>query len=174
MATVISDLRTQLSREINIPGFEQLPEITNAQMDGYIADAFWEARLVGMLGTYTLTDGSELATPPGESVIKLTADDGDLAEWLQMLVVIVAGLRILRMKMLNLAVNFKAVGGPAEYEQQASATTLRAVLAILQARYDELKSLYSTEFPSGAFVYFDAELQRESSLIQSFASLQIL
>ena len=143
-------------------------------MDGYVADAFWEARLVGMLGAYTLTDGSELATPPGESVIKKSGDDGDLEAYLQMLIVIIAGLRVLRLKVLNLAINFTAVAGPTEYEQQASATTLRAVLATLEARYKELKSLYSDQFPSGAFVYFDAELQRESALIQDFATYQVL
>lgn len=165
MATPIQDLRAQLLREINVPGAEQLPDITNSQVDGYIADGFWETRLYGMLAEYTLTDGTEFATPVTGGVIKLTADDGDLPPEYQMLVVIVGALKLLRMKVLNLAVNFKAVGGPVSFEQQASATTLRAVLATLQDRLNVMQSLYSESLGAGAMFYFDSVLQRDASLL---------
>lgn len=172
MATLVSDLRDKLKREINIPGFSQLPDITSRELDGYIKDGFWEARLLGMLDGYTQTDGTELATPPGE-VIKKT-DGGDLEEWLQQLVVIVAAFKMIRLKILNLAVNFRAQAGPVEYEQQASATTLRAVLASLSDRLNEIKAVYSTELSPGALVYFDSVLQRESSALQDLAIQTVL
>ena len=172
MATLVSDLRAQLRREINIPGFEQLPDIGNTDLDGYIMDGFWEARLLGMLEDYTQTDGTEFATPAG-AVIKKMADDGDLEQQYQMMVVIIAALKLIRMKILNLAVNFKAGAGPVEYEQQASATTLRAILSVLEGRVKELKAAYSDLTTASAFYYFDAELQRESALVQGLADLQI-
>jgi hypothetical protein len=79
MATPVTDLRDQLSREINIPGFEQLPDITNTQLDSYVLDGFWECRLLGMLDSYTITDGSEFATPIGDN-IQAVSDAGDLPE----------------------------------------------------------------------------------------------
>lgn len=173
MATLVSDLREQLRREVNIPGFAQLPDITSRELDGYIKDGFWEARLLGMLDSYTQTDGTELATPPGE-VIKKTADDGDLEQWLQQLVVIVAGYRMIRLKILNLAVNVRAQAGPVEFEQQASATTLRAVLSSLSARLEQIKAAYSTQLSVGATVYFDSVLQRESAVLQDLATLTVL
>ena len=167
MATPITDLRAQLSREINVPGVETLPDITNSQLDGYIADGFWETRLYGMLADYTLTDGTEFATPVTGGVIKKAADDDDLPEEYQQLVVIVAALRMLRMKILNLAINFKADGGPVSYEQQASATTLRAILATLQDRLNTLQELYSETLQGGAFQYFDSVLQRDASMMSN-------
>ena len=173
MATVISDIRGQLSREINVPGFEQFPDIKNSELDSYVKDGFWEARLLGMLEDYTITDGSELPVPPGEDVIKNASDDGDLEEWYQTLVVIIAGVRMVRMKLLNLAVNFRAKAGPVEYEQQASATTLRAILDHLQSRLDELKLLYSDEFAGGGFWYFDSTIQRDYALLDGLMELQV-
>lgn len=173
MATLVSDLRAKLDREINVPGFEQLPDITNTQLDGYIKDGFWEARLLGLLTGYTQTDGTEFATPPGEVIYK-TADDGDLEEQYQMLVVIIAALKLIRLKSLNLAVNLRAKSGPVEYEQQASATTLRAILQSMERRVEELKRNYSNLAGTGAFYYFDGEIQREYSIIQSLPELSAL
>jgi hypothetical protein len=173
MATLVSDLRAILLREVNVPGFEQLPDITPADLDGYIKDGFWEAHLSGLVQDYTQTDGTEFATPTGD-VIKATADDGDLPKQFEMLVVIFAALRMLRLKLLNLAVNFSASAGPVSYEQQASATTLRAVLATLEARVKELKEIYSDEIGGGAFIYFDSVLQRASSVAFGDQYLQVI
>ncbi len=173
MATPVSDLRDPLKREINVPGIEALPDITNSQLDGYIKDGFWEARLFGMLSDYTQTDGTEFATPLGD-VIKKVADDGDLPQELQILVVLMAAMRLLRAKIMNLAVNFRTRGGPVEYEQQASATVLRTLLAALESRVAQVKELYSDQIGAGAFVYFDGELQREAALLSDYASLQVL
>lgn len=173
MATPVTELRGQLSREINIPGFEQLPDITNTQLDSYILDGFWECRLLGMLDAYTVTDGSEFATPIGDN-IQASSDAGDLPEQYQMLVVILAGVRMIRLKVLNLAINFNAKAGPVGYEQQASATTLRAVLGSLEQRLDQLKTVYSDSISPGAMYYFDSSLQRASSEIQGLLALQVV
>lgn len=173
MATPISDIRDQLRREINVPGFEQLPDITATELDSYIKDGFWEARLLGLLDGYTQTDGTEFATPPGE-VIKATADDGDLPEEYQMLVAIVGGLKLIRLKTLNLAVNYRAQAGPVEYEQQASATVLRAILSSMEARLEQLKRVYSDKISASAFNYFDGELQREASMLSNLPGLTVL
>lgn len=164
MATTVATLRDMLRREINIPGFEQLPDITGLQLDSYILDAFWESRLLGMLGSYSVNEDGDIAGP----------GDSDLPQWYQQLVTIVAGLRIIRMKMLNLAINFSAKAGPVEYEQQASATTLRAVFGSLEDRLKMVLSLHSDELGASAIVYFDGALQRESSLLHGYLDVQVL
>lgn len=173
MATLISDLRPILRREVNVPGFEQLPDISSSELDGYIADGFWEARLSGLLEGYTITDGSELVPPAAGPVIKKTSDDGNLDEQWQILVGMFAALKMIRLKALNLALNYKAVAGPVEYEQQVSATVLRAILESLERRVAEIRPLYSDVFGTGAFVYFDSILQRESSLIQGLPAMTV-
>ena len=90
-----------------------------------------------------------------------------------MMVVIFAGARMISLKILNLAINFTAKAGPVEYEQQASATTLRAVLAILEKRLAELKVMYSDSFTPGALAYMDGTLQRAASEVQGYQLLQI-
>lgn len=172
MATLVSDLRAQLRREINVPGFAQLPDITNSELDGYIMDGFWEGRLLGLLGEYTQTDGTEMATPAGP-IFKVTSDGGDLEPQYRVMIVMIAALKLLRLKLLSLAVNIRAQAGPVEYEQQASATVLRAILEALERRIAEIKGLYGT-LGDGAFYYFDAELQRDFSLYHDFASYQVV
>lgn len=171
MATPVADLRVMLQREVNVPGFEQLPDITSSQLDGYISDGFWETRLLGMLESYTLTDGTEFATPTG-AVIKAAANDGDLPSEYQMLVVIVAGMKLIRLKALNLAVNFTAEAGPVSYEQQTSATVLRAILDSLESRLNQLKATHSGLF-TGHVDYFDGALQRERAMIDGLAVLTV-
>ena len=173
MATPVTELRDRLDREVNVPGFGQLPDITPSEMDGYIMDGFWECRLLGMLDSYTITDGTEFATPIGDN-IQAVSDQGDLPEQYQMLVVILAGVRMVRLKVLNLAVNFKAEGGPVSYEQQASATTLRAVLASLEDRMRQLEAVYSTSLTPGAMYYFDSTMQRAVSESQGLLELQVV
>jgi hypothetical protein len=142
---------------------------------GYIADGFWDARLAGTLTTYTIIDGDDLATPDLSSdyITDLATMGEDLPEEFQMMVVVFAGARMIRNKILNLAINFKAEAGPVSYEQQASATTLRAVLATLEKRLAELKTMYSDSFSPGAFAYMDGTLQRAAAEVQGYQLLQI-
>ena len=174
MATTISSMRSLLRREINVPGFEQLPDITNSELDGYIKDGFWHLRLKGMLEDYSQDDGSGLASPPGEDVIYLTSDEGDLPEYFQRLVVFAAAFRMVRLKVINLAINFTAQAGPVSYEQQASATTLRAILDSLERELQQLSELYSDELGRAGFHYWDGLWQAELSEIRRLPELTAL
>ncbi len=165
------------TREINIPGDEQLPTVSAGSKLGYIEDGFWDARLSGMLGTFGVFDGADLV-PPGTtgklyfSDTATKADDLEKQFW--MLVVIIAGLRLLRLKIMDLSVNFTAEAGPASYEQQASATVLRAILANLQGRVQELKGQYSDEFGSDVFILMDGIAQANYATLQSLPEAQII
>jgi hypothetical protein len=175
MATSIKSMIPMLDRDINAPGVELYPTASAGSKMGYIADGFWDARLAGTLTTYTIIDGDDLATPDlaSDYITDLATMGEDLPEEFQMMVVVFAGARMIRNKILNLAINFKAEAGPVSYEQQASATTLRAVLATLEKRLVELKTMYSDSFTPGAFAYMDGTLQRAAAEVQGYQLLQI-
>ena len=180
MATEIIDLRPSLKREINPPGFEQYPDIGSSELDGYLLDGFWESKLLAMLSSYTVIAGEDLDTPQAGKTFFITTGstddtaDTDMADHIQMLVVIFAGFRLLRTKALNLATNFSAKAGPVEYEQQVSATVLRAILQSLERRLDQLKLLYSDEIGDTTIYYMDSVFQREYAMISGLSAMAIL
>jgi len=175
MATSIKSMIPMLDRDINAPGVELYPTASAGSKMGYLADGFWDARLAGTLTAYTIIDGDDLATPDTSSdyITDLSTLSEDLPEEFQMMVEIFVATRMIRNKILNLAINFTAKAGPVSYEQQASATTLRAVLASLEKRLIELKTMYSDSFTPGAFAYMDGTLQRAAAEVQGYQQLQI-
>ena len=177
MATLIQDIIPMFDREINIPGDAQLPTLTASNKIGYITDGFWDARLSEMLVTFTVVDGADVVPPQVVGKAYITDDatkEDDLPVELQMLVVITAGFRLLRLKIMDLAVNFTAEAGPVSFEQQASATVLRAILANLQGRLQELKKQYSDAFKTGGFHYWDGVEQAAAADLAQLAELTTL
>lgn len=176
MSTLTQDLVPMFQREINLPASTQIT-ISAGQIVGYIEDGFWDARLSGILDSYTIADGSEITdvgAVAGKNYFTDTAtltDDFPKEYW--MLVTIFGGFRLLRLRIMELAVNFNAVAGPAEYEQQASATVLRALLDNLQGRIQELKQQYSEDF-AGAFFLMDGIAQSEYALLNNLQDEQFI
>jgi hypothetical protein len=166
-------MRPILSRTINVPGFEQLPDITNTELDGYIKDGFWNLRLRSILEEYTQDDGTGLTPPLAEDAIYLVSNEGPLPEDLQRMVCLSGGFIMLRLKVLNLAINFTAKAGPVEFEQQASATTLRAILASLERELQELEELYSDELGKAGLHYWDGEAQAAASMLAGLPALTV-
>lgn len=164
-----------LDREINVPGTSGITA-SSGQKLGYIEDGFWDVRLSGMLKNYTVALG-ETITPAQDTGKKYFTDHGltneDLDQQFWMMIVIFAGFRLLRLRIMQLAVNFTAEAGPVSYEQQASATVLRALLDNLQRRIDELKGLYSDEY-SSTFYLMDGMAQAEYAYLTNLAELQVI
>lgn len=177
MGTLVTDLIPMLEREINAPGVELFTTIGGGSKIGYIQDAFWDAHLTGMLTAYTVADGADLV-PPGIAGQSYFTDSStktlSLDQQFWMLIVLFAGFRLIRLKIMNLAVNFTAEAGPVKYEQQASATTLRALLASLTMRISELKEQYSDDFSVGYFRAIDGVAQAEYAALNDLASQTII
>jgi hypothetical protein len=96
---------------------------------GYLTDAFWEAKLDGFLLGYTEEDG--VVSPES-----LTGPD--LPRQYGALIVLYAGIRVLRNRILNMNTGFRAKAGPVEFEQQNSATMLAEMLKQLRATKDRI------------------------------------
>lgn len=176
MSTPVADLIPMFNREIDIPGSGPIVTSAAAKL-GYIEDGFWDVRLAGMLGGFTVALGEAL-DPPGDTGSKYFTDQStlskDLDEKFWMMITLFAGFRLLRLKIMQLAVNFKAEAGPVSYEQQASATVLRALLESLERRIAELKALYSDLIPANVFVVMDGLAQSEYATLNSLPELQVL
>lgn len=130
MAVDLSDYVDSLRREVTPLGSTMFDSITDNQLTPYLTDAFWEARLDGFLTGYTADD---------DGLVEPTATGGDdLSLAGVALVVLYAGIRILRNRILNMNTGFRAKAGPVEFEQQNSATMLAEMLKQLRDRKNQL------------------------------------
>ncbi len=177
VATPVQDLLPMFKREINAPGIELFPTASAGSLLGYIKDGFWDARLAETLAAYTIALGEDI-TPAQTTGTEYFTDSGltnqKFPEQFHMMVVLFGGFRMIRLKILNLSVNFKAEAGPVSYEQQASATTLRAVLDSMERRMKELRVMYSDAYFQEVFILMDGQSQATYSLLEGLADTQVL
>ena len=174
MATDIAGMALALTRQVSLTGAERLPDLTSTERQGHILDGFWTLKLKGVFSAYTVLDGADLDPPATGTFIGKTSNHEDLPPESQRLVVMMATFNLIRLAILNLAVNIRAHAGPVEFEQQASATTLRAILQSLEEELAQMQALHSSSIGPGAFYYMDGVLQAEYSLVNSLASLTVL
>ena len=124
MAVDLGDLVESLQREVSPPGTNLFPNATDDDWLGHLRDAFWEARLHGLLAGYTEDEGE--ITP--------LSGDTDLTRDMQQLIVLYAGFRITLTQFQNINSGFRAKAGPVEFETAKSAQTLKGVLDAIKAR----------------------------------------
>jgi hypothetical protein len=143
MSVDLGELIEPLRREVSQPGAETstFPDATDDSYFGHLQDAFWETVLV---------------TP-------LDVDDDDLGRDLQQLVVLYAGIRIIRNQLLAMNTLFRAKAGPVEYETQKSAQVLKGILDELKYRRDFVLARLA-EVGDVDVYYIDAVLERDDGL----------
>jgi hypothetical protein len=124
MAVDLIDYADVLRRETSPPGAdEQTAGADDDTLLGYLLDAFWEARLDGLLSAWT-ADRDGIVTPVNPAGVDLGRDHVAL-------LVLYAAVRMLRNRVLNTSMRFRVVAGPVEYETQNSATVLADLHATL-------------------------------------------
>jgi hypothetical protein len=156
MAVDLGDLVESLQREVSPPGQldDLFPGIGDDVWIGYLSDGFWEIRLDGMLAGYIEEDGEITPTATGGT---------DLPRELQQLIVLYAGIRLLRNQLMNTGTLFRAQAGPVEFETQNSAQLLRDLFAELRAKRDFLLGQL-TELGLVTYAYIDMVQAREASI----------
>lgn len=132
MAVDLLDHVPALKREVNPPGTNVIT-MTDPEWIGYLSDAFWEARLDGFLQGYDLT-----ANPVDVDTAVIPVGTEEISRQNMALVVLYAGVRILRNRILNMPTNFRAKAGPVEFEQANSATVLAEMLKQLKSVKDRI------------------------------------
>lgn len=130
MAVDLADYVDSLRREVTPLGSNLFAGVADTTLANYLADAFWEARLDGFLTKWT-SDVDGVVSP-------VDALGSDITQAEVALIVLYAGIRILRNQILNTNTSFRAKAGPVEFEQQASATMLAEMLKQLRDRRDQI------------------------------------
>lgn len=129
MAVDLSEFIETLKREVTPVGSTMYAGVNDSFWVGAMADAFWEARLDGLLVGYTCDEDGVVTpeTPGGE----------EFPRSLVSVVALYAGIRVLRNQILNMgSASFKA--GPVEYERQVSASMLTEMLKQLRSTKERL------------------------------------
>lgn len=154
MAVDITDLVDSLKREVSPPGTNLYPNAVDADWEGQLQDAFWEARLMDMLSDWTLT---------GNDITPIASGGADMGRDMQQLIVLYAGYRIVLTNLQNLKSSFKAKAGPVEFETQQQATVLKAVLDAIRSRINIVLTTLSGLGVSNSMV-LDAVIERSYSI----------
>lgn len=123
MSVDLSQFKGALTREVTPLGGALPSGLSATALTSYLTDAFWEARLDGFFVGYTVdTNGIVTNMNGGEDLDR---------KWVA-LIVLYAGIKILRNQILNTKTQFKAKAGPVEFEQAVSATMLAEMLKQLR------------------------------------------
>jgi hypothetical protein len=154
MAVDLFELVESLRREVSPPGEDLFPNATDDDFLGNLQDAFWEARLDGLLEGYTESDGS---------VTPVDSGDDDLTRDLQQLIVFYAGFKIVRNHLRSIKTMFRAQAGPVEFETQQSANVLKDLLLELKYKRDLVLTRLS-DLGVIPTAYIDALSARDESL----------
>lgn len=125
MSVDLGDLVNSIKLEVSPPGVDLFPETTDEEWTDRLANAFWNARIDGMLVGYVEADG--LITP--------TSGTTDMPRDLQQVIVFMAAYNAIYLKLLNTRTSFRAKAGSVEYETQNSATVLKDLSDSLRQRY---------------------------------------
>ncbi len=151
MATDLNDLVEPFKREVAVPGTfaDTYPSTTDEMLAASLADAFGQAQLDGWFGSY-------LVDPQAYTV------DPELSAPAQALVVVYAGMRLIRARIMELTTSTRYKAGPVEYETARSAAVLKDLLAGLTSRRDQLLTL-ATRASTSTYT-LDAYPARASSL----------
>lgn len=153
MAVLLEDLIPSLQREVSPPGEDLFPDAIDDEWLGNLQDAFWDARLDGLLEGFTEAEG----------VVSPMSGTTDMTRDLQQLVVLYAGIRIVRNHLRALNTLFRAKAGPVEFETQKSANLLKGLLDELHARRNLVLTRLS-DVGSVDSYYIDALVARDESL----------
>jgi hypothetical protein len=114
MAIDLTDLVEFLRVEINPPGVDLFPGADDDEWVTRLRNAFWNARLDGLLVGYVESDG--LVLPVSGTT--------DMARDLQQVIVFFAGYGAIMNELRNKRASLRAKAGPAEFEVTQAATVL--------------------------------------------------
>jgi len=163
MAVDLANYVASLKREVQPPGTEIFAGVGSSMWVGYLADAFWEARLDGFLEGYAADD---------QGVVTPTLGQDDIGRREIALVILYAGIKVLRNRILNMKTSFRAKAGPVEYEEQSSAQMLTEMLK--QLRITKSNILDELDRDETCVVVLDAYSTRVHSTLSYYGGTELM
>lgn len=130
--TDLSESVTSFEYLVAVPGTfaATYPDTTDDMVTQVLMDAFAEAQLMGLLGTFAMDDGG---------VVTPALSNGQVA-----LVVIFAAIRFMRIALGNASTSVTYKAGSAEYATSTSALLLRDILSDLNAQKNAIIATLSS------------------------------
>lgn len=142
MSVDLSDYVDSLKREVSPPGATLFAGVGDDVFAGYLADAFWEVRLDGFMEPY-ISDADGIVTPQAAGAPDIGREDIAL-------VILYAGIKIIRNRLLSTQTRLSAKAGPVEFTTENSANLLVEMLRELSAIKARLQ--YLKQFGTGQSV----------------------
>lgn len=158
MSVDLSDYIVALQTEVSAPGVNDFPTATDDEFLNTLMNAFWSARLDGLLATFTcdengIVDPLVIQDPP-------LADIGrDMIQ----LVILYGSFTILRNVLRGLRTAFSASAGPVKFEYQQSANLLVEIIKEMIERRDVILIRLS-DLGSAPVYVIDAIMARDDAL----------
>lgn len=180
-APVLADLSNyvaNLQREVMDPSTAastQFTTLTDDDWTGQLSDAFWEARLDGLLqgyvcddsGIITLISTTNSPANPGQPYANNQnmnwSADGQIREQVQ-LIILYASFRILRNTLRNIRTQFAASAGSVKFEYAQSATLLTQLMADIMNRRNMILARLS-DLGTTQVTMIDTIIARDQSLM---------
>lgn len=168
MAVDLSDYVDALRREIAPPGSTTFASVSDDTLVGYLADAFWEVRLDGFVEPFS-ADPNGIILPVNDPQVTQGVTDYDVTPYDPnadisrpeiALVILYAGIKIIRNQLMVQSSRLRAKAGPVEFERDYSANLLVEMLKELQATRQRL--LYLRTYNQNVYL-IDAFSVRSSS-----------
>lgn len=156
MAIDLADLIPAVIREVNAPGTNLFTGAVDDDWLGQLEDSFWEAKLFGFFANFSEADG--LVTPI-TGTTELTRD------W-QQLIVLFAGIRTLRIKLINQGTSFHAKAGPVEITTSNSANLMTLAMKQLQEKITLLLNNLADSITGHTLVYYINGICAETYALQ--------
>lgn len=151
MAVDLSDYVDTLRREISLPTGE-LFSVSDDYLVGCLADGFWEAVIDQLITGYTCD---------ADGVVTVTSASEEFPRQLVAVVVLYAGLKILRNQLLGSKTRVTAKAGPVEYTTELGSNVITSMLKQLDSVRTRL--LYMTQYGNTGFYILDAFSARQAS-----------
>lgn len=140
MSVDLANYTDALRREVSPPGSTTFAAVSDDVFLGYLSDAFWEVKLDGFVEPYSCSVDGIVTPLTGAAPDPLvnpaaTAYDPntDIAREQISLILLYAGIKIIRNRLLEGNTRFSAKAGPVEYTTENSANLLTEMLKELNA-----------------------------------------
>jgi hypothetical protein len=124
VALDLSEFIPALKREVSVPGTTGILDAASFDdLVGILVDAFWLARLDGFFAAYTCSE---------DGVVEHLDGGLDLPREHVSVILLYAGIKVVRNKILGTSSGLRAKAGPVEYETSIPATVMTALLTGLR------------------------------------------
>lgn len=120
MSVDLTDYVDSLRREVSPPGADAFASVPDTVFAGYLADAFWEVRLDGFVEPF-VADADGIVTPTSSAGPDIGREDIAL-------VILYAGIKIIRNRLLSTNTRLSARAGSVEFTTENSANLLVEML----------------------------------------------